>query len=232
MPICPKTEPKIKLWTYRRIIKCESQTYLYCWEITNICMNVPQKYTLRHPHNWLVRTKVNISLQPTARRIYVNFWLYRLENVHCVTWYALTQFITTILKNIQTQNLSFSAACTTVLRWIENFENLRNVENWTGCWCPPISKWKEQTGTSYLLKSRTTSLRKAVADIGVLNSSIWKTLKKTSSHVSVQNFKSTSFPATIFGSTIGLLSNVYAQHVSQFLDFYVGFFFDDCDFRS
>lgn len=87
-------------------------------------------------------------------------------------------------------------AHTTIFRQVNWFNNLEKFENRTGRWSPPVPEQTMQTVISYFHKHPTGSLRRAVADLKIRYSIIDTILKKSLSHVFVQDNNNTSFTPT------------------------------------
>lgn len=65
-----------------------------------------------------------------------------------------------------------SLASTTILRGIENLNNLGKIENSTGKVRPSASEWMKWTVSSNFKQHLTRSLKRALADLGISYSKI------------------------------------------------------------
>lgn len=137
------------------------------------------------------------------------------EKIRCVTCYVLAQSIAEGRRKFRTRYQKTPPACTSILRWIEIFSNLRNVENRTGRKTPqlpangvnsqfillhPFNKVPEELGCRF---------RDSILHHTELH-------EKANSHVSVQDIKSTSLKITRLCLPRFLFSMVWEHHVVRF----------------
>lgn len=113
-----------------------------------------------------------------------------------VTWYVKPQYIIIGWKTFQAGYQMTLPAQTTILKWIENFNILGNVEIKTGRWGPSFSEKMFHIYNSSYWQQANISPRTAVA-ISEKAYSTYRTFWKASSHVSVPDNNSTSDIATI-----------------------------------
>lgn len=141
------------------------------------------------------------------------------------------QAIKNVWRNFQTRNQNSLPACTTIMRLVENFNNLQNVEIRTG--------WErlivfEQIGkkvNSYFRQHQTRSPRSAVTNLRILNSPI-KNIMRARSHDSIPSFKWTSVITTRLCWTNGLSQSCMEIMLAIFVLYVRSFSLKNMSFTS
>ena len=99
------------------------------------------------------------------------------QKAHCVTRYNETQSVTSILRRFQTQCRQ-TPVRSSILRWVENFNSIRNVENRNGTGM--LAKNENiQTVRNYFRPRLRRSMRRAESDLAIRQSTIHRILKET-----------------------------------------------------
>ena len=100
------------------------------------------------------------------------------QKAQCVTWYNQTQSVTSVRRRFQTQYRRNPPARNSILRWVENFNSIGNVENRSGSGRPATTNDNVRAVRNYFRTHPRRSVRRAESDLAIPRSTIHRILKK------------------------------------------------------
>lgn len=133
------------------------------------------------------------------------------EKVHCITWCIESHSINKDEK-LSNSIRQTPPVGTTMLRWVEKFNNLENVQSRIGRERPIVSEQTVQAINAYFCQRATRSLRKKVSDLGTPYSNL-QNIPKSLAHTFPYKMKSTSVSKPRLCSTVWLCLIGYEQHI-------------------
>lgn len=159
--------------------------------------------------------KINAPLHHMSKPKYGHFCLYRSGNLQYISWYIQMQPITTFWRNFQTAWQKSPSALTSMIKWVQTFNNIRNFRIRTDWERLPAPRQMVQTGNFYFCQHQKVSEENSCRFKGDLLHQ--KEYPDKAGHlVSIHDELSPSVSTTGLCSTGCHLSIVYPQLVVWF----------------